>query len=425
LRNLVLFSSLALIAAPLDVRAQTGPDAAIANLKSPDRDTRLRAVRLLKDTAPLDAALPLVLLLHDADDEIQYEAIGAELNIFMAEKVVSKRRVGLVFEVRDRVLAEAAFSSGHLALGVHPVPLELLTALLSTVPDDNAYIGLEALYAFGALGVDPAGAARRELLRTAAPEFAAFVGASAPGQRVAALRVAARVWARRIDDSPVDEALGDAVVLALNDQDAQVRSAARTALGAMRYERAVQALTDLLQHFRAGAVADELFDALAQIGHATSRPLMLAALDRDAAAQKRSAIEGLARIGDGGAFSAIEQSAGRDRNETVLLARAFAAARLGKGSLDEIVSAVSRPRVRDQAVRYLAELAPGRAALLGRHAPHPDPAVRAAIVDALGLSADPAALAIVEPMIGDADPLVSRTAARAAARLGAATRPRT
>ena len=424
MRHLVLFSSLALLAAPFDVHAQAGPDAAIANLKSPDRDTRLRAVRLLKDTAPLEAALPLVPLLHDADDEIQYEAIGAELNIFMAEKVVSKRRVGLVFEVRDRVLAEAAFSAGPLALGVHPVPQELLTALLSTVPDDNAYIGLEALYGFGALAVDAAGTARRELLRTAAPEFAAFVGASEPGQRVAALRVVGRVWARRIDDSPVDEVLGDAVVLALNDQDAQVRSAARAALGAMRYERAVQALTELLQHFRTGAVADELFDALARIGHATSRPLMLAALDRDAAAMKRSAIEGLARMGDGAALSAIEQSAGRDRNESVLLARAFAAARLGKGSLDEIVSAVSRARVRDQAVRYLVELAPGRAALLGRHAPDPDPAIRAAIVDALGLSADPAALPIVEPMIRDGDPLVSRAAARAAARLGAATRPR-
>jgi HEAT repeat protein len=424
LRSIVLVSSLALLAAPFDVHAQAGPDAALANLKSPDRDTRLRAVRLLKDTAPLEAALPLVPLLHDADDEIQYESIGAELNIFMAEKVVSKRRVGLVFEVRDRVLAEAAFSAGPLALGVHPVPQELLTALLSTVPDDNAYIGLEALYGFGALAVDAAGTARRELLRTAAPEFAAFVGASEPGQRVAALRVVGRVWAKRIDDSPVDEVLGDAVVLALNDQDAQVRSAARAALGAMRYERAVQALTELLQHFRTGAVADELFDALARIGHATSRPLMLAALDRDAAAMKRSAIEGLARMGDGAALSAIEQSAGRDRNEPVLLARAFAAARLGKGSLDEIISAVSRARVRDQAVRYLVELAPGRAALLGRHAPDPDPAIRAAIVDALGLSADPAALPIVEPMIRDGDPLVSRAANRAAARLGAATRPR-
>ncbi len=75
--------------------AQPSFDAAISDLKSPDRDTRLRAVRLLKDAGRPEAALPLVALLSDADDEIQYEAIGAELNIFLAEKVVSKRRVGL------------------------------------------------------------------------------------------------------------------------------------------------------------------------------------------------------------------------------------------------------------------------------------------------------------------------------------------
>jgi HEAT repeat protein len=422
-RTLVLCSSLVLIAAPVDVRAQAAPEAAIADLKSADREARLRAVRLLKDAAPIAAALPLVPLVHDPDDEIQYETIGAELNIFMAEKVVSKRRVGGVFEVRDRVLAEAAFTAGPLALGSHPVPRELLTALLSAVPDDNAYIGLEALYAFGALAVDPAGTARRELLRTAAPEFAAFVGASEPGQRVAALRVAGRVFARRADDPPVDEVVGDAVVLALNDPDAQVRAAARAALGAMRYERAVQALTELLQHFRTGAVADELFDAIARIAHPTSRPLMMAALEKNTPAQKRSAIEGLARMGDAAALSAIEQAAGRERNETVLLARSFAAVRLGRGSLDEITNAAARERTRDQAVRYLVELAPGRAAALASYAKDPEPAIRAAIVEALGLSADPAALPFVEPMMRDGHPLVARAATRAVARLGA-TRPR-
>ncbi len=154
------------------------------------------------------------------------EAIGAELNIFLAEKAVSKRRVGLVFEVRNRVLAEGAFSAGPLALGVHPVPNPLLSALLAAVPDDNAYIGIEALYAFGTLAVDAAGTARRELLRAAAPEFAAFVGASEPEQRIAALRVAGRVFGRRADDLPVDETLGDAVVLALNDRDPLVRTEA-------------------------------------------------------------------------------------------------------------------------------------------------------------------------------------------------------
>ena len=412
----------AAIALGVSVAAQPSFDAAISNLKSPDRDQRLRAVRLLKEAAPLEAAMPLLPLIADRDDETQYEAIGAELNIFMAEKVTSKRRVGGVFEVRNRVLAEGAFSTGPLALGGHPVPTQLLSALLAAVPDDNAYVGIEALYAFGTLAVDATGPARQELLRAAAPEFAAFVGAAEPEQRIAALRVAGRVFARRVDDPPVDETLGDAIVVALNDRDRVVRSEAVATLGAMRYERAVQALTELLQHFRSGAAADELLDALARIGHGASRPLMIAALDTGSAARKRSAIEGLARMGDGDALLAIEKSLGRDRNESLILARAFASARLGKGTLEEIVNALKRSRLRDQAFAYLAELAPGRTAAFGRFAQDPDPAIRTDIVNALGLSRDPAALGIVEPATRDSDPRVAAAATRAAAWLGAARR---
>jgi HEAT repeat protein len=404
------------------VLAQVPVDRAIRDLGSPDTQVRLNAVRVLKEAAPLEAALPLVPLIGDRDDETQYEAIGAELNIFMAEKVVSKRRVGGVFEVRNRVLAEGAFSAGPLALGAHPVPNQLLSALLAAVPDDNAYIGIEALYAFGTLAVDAAGPARLDLLRHAAPEFAAFVGAAEPGQRIAALRVAGRVFERRTDDPPVDETLGDAVVLALNDRDRLVRTEARAALGAMRYERAVQALTDLLQHFRTGTDADELLDALARIGHGASRPLMIAALDTGSSSRKRSAIEALARMGDSNALLAIEKSLGGDRNESLMLARAFASARLGKGSLEEIVNALKRGRLRDQAFGYLAELAPGRALAFGRFAQDPDPTIRTDIIDALGLSRDPAALGTVEAATRDSDPRVAAAAARAATRLGAARR---
>ena len=410
----------AFLALSLGVHAQGPIDAALADLKSPDRDTRLRAVRLLRDAPSLDAALPLATLIRDPEDEIQYEAIGAELNIFLAEKVVSKRRVGGIFEVRNRVLAEAAFSAGPQALGAHPVPPALLTALVAAVPDDNAYIGIEALYAFGALAIDTSGSARRELLRATGREFAAFVGASEPDQRIAALRVIGRVFARRAGDPPVDEIVGDAVVLALNDPDPLVRGAARAALGVMRYERSIQALTELLQHHRSGVVADELLDALARIGHGASKPLMVAALDTGSAARKRSAIEGLARMDDPSALATIDGALGRDSNESLILARAFAGARLATGTLEEIVNALTRSRVREQAIGYLIELAPGRSAMLGRFAPDPDPAIRAVIADAIGLSGDPAALRIVEPMTRDGDPRTSRAAARAVARLSAA-----
>jgi HEAT repeat protein len=366
---------------------------------------------------------PLVPLIGDQDDEIQYEAIGAELNAFRAEKIVSKRRVGGVFEVRSRVVAEAAFSAGPFALGPDQVPLELMSALLSAVPDDNAYIGLEALYAFGALAPNASRHELRELLATAAPEFAAFVGASEPAQRVAALRVIGRVFARQPSDPPAPTAVGDAIVVALNDQDRLVRSAASAALGAIRYERAVQALLELFQHYRRGTVADELLDALARIGHGAAKPALSAALQNGSTAMKRAAIEGLARMNDGAALAAADGSLSRDRNDSVRLARAFAAVLVSRGGLDEIVNALTRTPLRDQALGYLIELAPGRAAALGRHAQESDAVIRRDIADALGVSGDQAARPIVDTLTRDGDPRVSQAAARAAARLRVAVRP--
>ena len=93
-----------------------------------------------------------------------------------------------------------------------------------------------------------------------------------------------------------------------------------------------------------------------------------------------------------------------------------------KAALDEIVNAVAHGRLREQAFGYLCELAPGRAAMLGRHAQDPDAVIRRDVADALGMSGDAAALPIVEPLTRDGDPRVSQAAARAAARLRAAPR---
>jgi HEAT repeat protein len=239
---------------------------------------------------------------------------------------------------------------------------------------------------------------------------------------VAALRVIGRVFARQPSDPAVPDAVGDAVVVALNDQDRLVRSAASAALGSMRYERAVQALLELFEHYRRGAVAEELLDALARIGHGAAIPAMAAALQSGSATMKRTAVEGLARMNDAAALAAAEESLSRDRSESLRLARAFAAARLGRGGLDEIVNALTRSAQRAQALGYLIELAPGRAAALGRHAQHPDAAIRRDIADALGVSGDAAAQPIVDTLARDGDPRVSQAAARAATRLGTAAR---
>jgi hypothetical protein len=79
---------------PAGVAAQDSFAQATRDLTSADAGARLRAVQLLKDAAYPEAAVPLAPLVNDPEDAVQAEAIAAELNIFLAEKVTTRRRIG-------------------------------------------------------------------------------------------------------------------------------------------------------------------------------------------------------------------------------------------------------------------------------------------------------------------------------------------
>ena len=398
------------------VAAQTPFDQTVGDLSSSDPSVRLRAVEALKEAAYPEAAVPLARLVTDRQDAVQLAAIAAELNIFLAERIVPRKRIGLVVEVRTPILAETVFSAGPSAIGARHVPAEVLAALRAAWRDDNPRVALEALYAFGALADAPSGADRRELLQASGPDAAALVGASDPAQRFAAIRVLGRLFARRKDDAPVEPSLGDAVIGALNDSDRVVKIAAMRALGAMRDDRAVESLTKLFEYYGRGENAEAALDALARIAHPSSVPLFLAQLTSKAPALRALAIDGLARQSDPAMLDRIKPVADADRDEAVALAGDFAAAMLGNGAVDRLVQAAARSKA--QAREYLAELAPGRADRFARQAADPDERVRLVVVEALAVSGDPDALKIIQPLAQDRDPRVARAAERAAARLG-------
>src|SRR6266487_172822 len=184
---------------------------AAKDLSSSDPGTRVKAAQMLKEAGYPEAAVPLAALITDPADEVQLEAIAAELNIFLAERIVPRKRIGFVIEVRNQVVAESAFSSGPLAAGPRPVPGEVLTALRTAMRDDQPRVALEAIYAFGVLAVEPAGAARRELLKSSGPALAAMIGVPDPAMRFAAVRVIGRLFAKREQDESIEEMVGDAV----------------------------------------------------------------------------------------------------------------------------------------------------------------------------------------------------------------------
>ena len=397
--------------------AQVPFEQAMRDLASPDAGTRLRTVQMLKDAAYPEAAVPIAKLVTDPQDEIQLEAIAAELNIFQARKVITRKKVGLIIEVRKQIVAEASFDAGPLGLGTQPVPVEVLTALRAAARDDNPRVGLEALYAFGALAVAPAGAARLELLKAAGPELAAMIGSVDVAYRYGAIRVIGRVFSIRPGDDPINPLVGDAVVVGLNDKDSKLRVAATLALGAMRYERAVPALVELFQFYGKGDMAAASLDAIARINDPSGGPLLVMQLMSKNQALKGVAIEGIARAGDRTKWADVEGALMGERGEATLLAGRFAAVRLSDGAVTPIVDALVKPKLHDQASGYLTALADGGAALFVRPLQDPNPRVRAEVVDALSLSFNPSVIPLLTPLASDADAEVAGAVERALARL--------
>jgi HEAT repeat protein len=237
--------------------------------------------------------------------------------------------------------------------------------------------------------------------------------------RYAAARVIGRVFAWREHDDPIDAPVGDGVITALNDKDRSVKAAAMRALGALRYERSVQALTDLFAFYGSGDMAEAALGALAHIAHASSAPLFVTQLGAKSPAVRAIAIEGLARIGDATSLPKITAAADSDSTDLVALAASFANVLLANGPVDRIADALTHARVHDRARDYLTEIAPGRSASFARFLLDPDERIRQGIVEALAVAGDPAALPLLEPLLQDRDPQVARLAERAVARLRA------
>lgn len=389
----------------------------VADLGADDPNVRVRAVRALKQAAYPEAAVPLTRSLNDPEDAIQAEAIAAEVNLHLAVPVVPRKRVGLLIEVRNDISAAALFKQGSVVLNPRAVELPVLAALRATSRDDNARVGVEALYAFGLLADNVYGADRRQLLAESAAELAAALGVPQRELRSAAVQVIARLYAWRVGDLAADIAVGDALVTALNDREYAIRTTAMDAIGALRYDRGVQALTDIYTHYGRGSMAVSALGALARIAHPSSLPLFVAALTGRDYSLKLPAIEGLARSGATDQRSAIDTVLLNDRNPELLLAGHFAAVLLSNGPVDELVGGLERSRLRPKALQYLADVAPGRGNILGPHVQDPEATIRLDLVDILGRSGDLQALNAIERLQQDTDPAVARAAVRAAARI--------
>jgi HEAT repeat protein len=373
----------------------------VRNLRNPDAKVRLSAIRLLREARYPEAITPMAALVNDPVDQIQLEAIGAEVSFYLVEDVPARKRVGFVVEVRNAGRGAAAFEQGPLAVWPRPVPPELVTALLQAVDDATQKVRLEAIYTLGVI-------ARPPLAPDAVSSLIKALDHYDPAIRAGAAAVIGRLQVT---------SAGETLVKAVNDSNAAVRFAAMRALGEIHDQAAIEALTQQFNFYGKGEGAWSALDALARIGHASSVPLFKARLVDKDQYLRRAAAEGLARVGDTSEIPAFEIGANNDGSAMVRAAMAFALQKLGRNYVARLVDFMSADKMVPQIEGYLLELGPSIVRDLLPRLQEPDPATRARVADVLGAIGDRSALAALQTATQDKDREAAEAAKRAIERI--------
>jgi HEAT repeat protein len=284
------------------------------------------------------AARPSYDAIVSGDPRGKLAAIDAALGEYLADDMAKRRN-----------RAATAFAYGPIAVSGRRPPPELTAALVWAASDVDARVRRDALFALGSLGPNLRPDEEKALIGLLTHE-------DATTRKVAAATLG-RLRTR---------AAGDALIAAMNDRDPAVKSAAMRALGELRYERAVQSLSDQLTHYSRGEVALAAFEGLAGIGHASSVESFQRGLaDREPAA-RRLAAEGLGRSGSAASVLALEAAIAKERDAFARLAMAFGLCGLGRPAQERLIDGLRSERTAPQAFAYFLELN-GTAAAAATH----------------------------------------------------------
>lgn len=357
-------------------------------------------VAIVRDsTAQPTAAADLAARVAHPEAAVRLAAVDEVLAMYLAEDLDSRERKALVPEPAGLTPAQRAFAGAPFTVWPVNPPPELTGALLQAVADSDGRVRVAAAYTFGAV-------ARPPLSSEGVTRLLVGLGHADAATRAAAARVIGRL---RIEQG------GDALVTAMNDPVDDVRLAAIWALGELRFDRAVQALTGFSTHYGRGALGLSALEALARIAHPSSVPLFREGLlDRNPVV-RRLAAEGLGRAADRRSIDSLERLVTSDRDPHVRAAALFALEKLGRHSAAALASLLADRRVFAAARYYLVEI--GEPATVASRLADPDPLVRRGTADVAGVMGAAEAIAALRALREDSDPAVVEAAARALQRL--------
>jgi HEAT repeat protein len=222
-----------------------------------------------------------------------------------------------------------------------------------------------------------------------------------------------------LHDAKYPEAIAPIAPL-INDPVDEVQLAAIQAemsFGRIHDTRAVAALTEQFKYYGKGEGAWSALEALARIADPSSVPLFKERLADKDPYLRRAAAEGLGRAGDASVAGELSGAATTDPSDMVRVAMAFALQKLGQNYAQRMVDGMTSSRVIPQVQEYLLELGPPIVPAILPFLQEPDPSMRAAIADVLGIIGGDAAVAPLQAAAQDRDPDVAAAAKRALDRL--------
>ncbi len=397
----------------------------VANLSASDPRVRLDALKRLRDAGYLEAVPAIAPLLGDADPQLQGRAVEALVALYLVDETYTRAYGASAVAEKGATLPLYAFVQRVGATVANLAPQDVIRGLVAAAGSASIRTRFDAAYALGVLS--PPLITRGEFpdANAAVNRLMALIREPDPTMRLAGTHVLGRLMGAALQNQERNPELvarrievGDQIVAGMNDPDVMIRLSSMGALGEMRYDRAVQSLTDIYGYYKKGPEAIAALDGVARIGHPGSLPVLLAQLEHREAHVRRLAVEGIARTGDKDGIAQMEARTARDRAAFVTHARAFARAMAGDySSLTKIVEGFKYSLLQSDTFDYLVELGPPVAQALAAFSTHKDGKVRAGVVEVLGIIGNQASLPAVEALTNDTNGLVAAAASRSRQRL--------
>jgi HEAT repeat protein len=402
--------------------AQSSFQDEIANLKSPNVSTRVKAAKALGESKRPEGIPALTEAMRDPELKVRKQTV-VSLRGFNSTDAIDGLLLGLRDEdkhVRNEAmiaLLEIYVGAGNADLGgpltffigpryktpklngLIPVTSEVVTALEARLQDEEPDLRRRAAYTLGILETPDA-----------VDSLAGALGDSEKGVRMETVSALAA-----IGNDTAGEALRGA--LSIGASDSGFTGHVIDALGEMKYLPAGPELVAIYDG-NVGNLADRALRALALMGAPEARGVFYYQMTSKLAEQRRWAAEGLGRLSDESLVPGMMKDFLREPDASVQLAYCFALTRLGQREfVDRIALSLASRKLREQAHAYAVELGSPLLNELVTYLSDPVPEVRKEMAVVLMEIGDPAAIPYLKPLLSDPNMEVADLANRAIARL--------